>query len=82
MISKATVVLFHELGKEPDLEEIALKAGLPPEKVRKIMNVSGGAVSIETPIGDDESKLGDFIADPKASSPFIEFVGTSLKEEI
>ena len=81
-ISKATVILFQELGQEPNLEEVSRKAGLPLEKVRKIMQVSSGAVSIETPIGDDESKLGDFIADPKASSPFMEFVSTSLKEEI
>jgi len=81
-ISKATVSLFQELGKEPSLEEISIKAGLPLEKVRKIMKASGKAVSIETPIGDDESTLGDFIADPKASSPFTEFVDISLKEEI
>ncbi len=81
-INKATVALFQELGEEPNLEEISLKAGLPVEKVRKVQRVSGGAVSIETPVGDDESKLGDFIADQKASSPFMELVGTSLKEEI
>ena len=81
-ISKVTVALFQELGREPNLEEISLKAGLPLEKVRKIMKVSNGTVSIETPIGDDDSKLGDFIADPKASSPFMELVGVSLKEEI
>ncbi len=81
-ISKATVSLFQELGKEPKMEEIAMKAGLPLEKVRKIMKVSSGAVSIETPVGDDESRLGDFIADPKAASPFAEFVDISLKEEI
>lgn len=81
-IHNATVALFQELGEKPNLEEIALKAGLPLNKLRKIMQVSGGAVSIETPIGDDESKLGDFIADPKASSPFKEFVSISLKEEI
>ena len=81
-ISKVTVALFQELGREPNLEEISLKAGLPLEKVRKIMKVSSGTVSIETPIGDDDSKLGDFIADPKASSPFMELVGVSLKEEI
>ena len=46
------------------------------------MKVSGGAVSLETPIGDDEATLGDFITDPKASSPFTEFVDISLKEEI
>jgi RNA polymerase primary sigma factor len=81
-ISKATVALFQELGKEPNLEEISLKAGLPLEKVRKIVKISSGPVSIETPIGDDESKLGDFIADPNASSPFMEFVDISLREEI
>ena len=81
-INKATVALFQELGKEPDPEEIALKTGLPLQKVRKTMGVSDGTVSIETPIWDDESILGDFIADPKAPSPLMELVGTSLKEEI
>jgi RNA polymerase primary sigma factor len=81
-IRKATVILFQELGQEPNLEEVSRKAGLPLEKVRRIMQVPGGAMSMETPIGDDESKLGDFIADPKASSPFLELVDISLKEEI
>lgn len=81
-INRAKAALFQELGKKPNLEEISLKAGLPPEKVRKVMRVSDGAISIETPIGDDESKLGDFIADPQASSPLMEVVGASLKEEI
>ncbi len=81
-ITKVTIALFQELGREPNLEEISLKAGLPLEKVRKIMKVSNEPISIETPIGDDESKLGDFIADPKSPSPFSELVGLSLKEEI
>jgi RNA polymerase primary sigma factor len=81
-ITKVTISLFQELGREPNLEEISLKAGLPLEKVRKIMKVSNEPISIETPIGDDESKLGDFIADPKSPSPFMELVGISLKEEI
>ncbi|MHB8109872.1 MAG: sigma-70 family RNA polymerase sigma factor [Syntrophorhabdaceae bacterium] len=81
-INKATTALFQELGDNPNLEEISRKAGLPLEKVRKIMKVSGGPVSIETPIGDDESTLGDLIADPKASSPLSEFIDISLKEEI
>jgi len=81
-ITKVTISLFQELGREPNLEEISQKAGLPVEKVRKIMKVSNEPISIETPIGDDESKLGDFIADPKSPSPFNELVNISLKEEI
>jgi RNA polymerase primary sigma factor len=81
-ITKVTISLFQELGREPTIEEISKKAGLPVEKVRKIMRVSGEPISIETPIGDDDSKLGDFIADPKSPSPLNEFVKVSLKEEI
>jgi len=81
-IRRATVALVQELGKKPELEEISLKVGLPLEKVRKILRISDDPISIETPIGDDDSKLGDFIADPKASSPYTESVDTSLREEI
>ncbi|MGD0229991.1 MAG: RNA polymerase sigma factor RpoD [Syntrophorhabdales bacterium] len=81
-ITKVTISLFQELGREPTLEEISAKAALPLEKVRKIMKVSNEPISIETPIGDDDSKLGDFIADPKSPSPFEELVSISCKEEI
>jgi RNA polymerase primary sigma factor len=81
-ITKVTISLFQELGREPTLEEISAKAALPLEKVRKIMKVSNEPISIETPIGDDDSKLGDFIADPKSPSPFEELVNISCKEEI
>ncbi len=81
-ITKVTISLYQELGREPNLEEISNKAGLPLEKVRKIMKVSNEPISIETPIGDDESKLGDFIADPKSPSPFMEFVGISSRRKL
>ena len=68
-ITKVTISLFQELGREPTLEEISVKAALPLEKVRKIMKVSNEPISIETPIGDDDSKLGDFIADPEVAFP-------------
>ena len=57
-ITKVTVSLCQELGRKPTLEEISYKTGLPPEKVRKIMKVSKDPVSIETPISDDDLKLG------------------------
>jgi RNA polymerase primary sigma factor len=81
-ISKAKAILFQEMGREPNVEEISLKVGLPLEKVRRIMKATSGTVSIETPVGDSDSKLGDFIADPEASSPLTELVGVALKEEI
>jgi RNA polymerase primary sigma factor len=81
-ITKVTTSLYQELGREPTLEEISHKAGQPLEKVRKIMKVSKEPVSIETPIAEDGSKLGDLIADPESQSPFEELVGISCKDEI
>jgi RNA polymerase primary sigma factor len=81
-INKATTALYQELGDSPNIEEISRKTGLPVEKVRKTMRLSGAPVSIETPIGEDESTLGDLIADPGALSPLVEFIDISLKEEI
>jgi len=46
------------------------------------MKVSNEPISIETPIGDDESKLGDFIADPKITVTIHRTCRISLKEEI
>jgi RNA polymerase primary sigma factor len=81
-ISKAKTALSQELGKKPNVEEISRKTGLAPDKVSKTMAVSDVTVSLETPIGDDDSKLGDLIMDRQASSPFREVVGSALKEEI
>ncbi len=81
-IDKVTKALNQELGRRPDPEEIAREAGLPLEKVRKVMKIRDGTVSLETPIGDDEGTLGDLMVDSEASSPFDEFEGASLKEEV
>ncbi len=81
-ISKATTALFQELGDSPNLEDISRKTGLSVEKVRKTMKISGAPVSIETSVGDDDSTLGDFIANPAASSPLTEFIDISLRETI
>jgi RNA polymerase primary sigma factor len=82
-IGKVRTSLFQELGREPNFEEISLKAGFPVDKVKKIMSMaSDGTVSIESPVGDDESRIGDFIADPKAPSPLTELMDASVKQEI
>lgn len=81
-INRAAACLLQELSGEPNLEEISIMAGHPLEKTGMIMKAPCGVVSIETPIGDGETRLGDFIEDPTAPSPFTELVGVSLREEL
>ncbi len=75
--------LVQELGREPEVEEIAAEMDITPEKVREIMKISQEPVSLEKPIGEEEdSHLGDFIPDEDAPSPADQAASTLLKEEL
>ena len=75
--------LLQELGREPSPEEVALKVDMPVERVREIMKVSQGPVSLETPIGEEEdSHLGDFIQDDQVAVPADAATFTMLHEQL
>lgn len=76
--------LMQDLGREPTPEEIAkAMEDMTPEKVREILKISQNTTSLETPIGDEEdSVLGDFIADEEQVSPYEATSQQMLRENI
>ena len=60
--------LVDELGREPTSEDIAREMEITPERVREISKVSQEPLSLETPIGEDDAHLGDFVQDQEAST--------------
>ena len=75
--------LLQELGREPRPDELAKAMDTTEEKVREIMKIAQEPVSLETPIGEEEdSHLGDFIADESERSPQEAAEAEILKEEI
>lgn len=67
---RTTRQLVQEKGREPTAEEIAERLDLSVLKTRKVMKIAQEPISLQTPIGDeDDSQLGDFIEDKKATSP-------------
>ncbi len=72
--------LLKELGREPSAQEIADRAKLPLEKVQQVLTLAAQPISLETPIGEDEQRLGDFIEDEKAASPMEECSDRELAE--
>ena len=68
-----------QTGQEPTVEEMAKDIGIAPDKIRKVLQTSRDPISMETPIGDDDSFLGDFIEDKNASHPFELAVHNNLK---
>ncbi len=62
--------LLQEMGREPTDEEIANEMEMPVDKVREILKIAQEPVSLEMPIGEEEdSHLGDFIADDNTPAP-------------
>nr|WP_202420255.1 RNA polymerase sigma factor RpoD [Actinomadura rayongensis] len=61
--------LHQELGREATHEEIGREMGLPPARVAEIQRISQEPVSLQSPIGEEDSDLGDFIEDSDAVVP-------------
>jgi RNA polymerase primary sigma factor len=61
--------LAQKLNREPTEQELAKEAGMPPEKVRDLLELVDDPVSLETPVGDGESMFGDLIEDVHSKQP-------------
>ncbi len=65
--------LVQRLGREPEPEEIATELRWSVGDVRDILRVAQLPISLEKPVGDEEeSELGDFVADDAVLEPFEE----------
>jgi RNA polymerase sigma factor (sigma-70 family) len=58
--------LTQELGRPPSVEEIARALGTTVEQVEELEEVRQPPISLETPVGDDQGRLEDLIADTAA----------------
>ncbi len=82
-MSKMQRKLTLELGYEPSVVELARALELPESKVMEIMQIAREPASLETPIGEeDDSNLGDFVADTNTVTPEVNVENVMLREEI
>jgi RNA polymerase primary sigma factor len=74
--------LVQKLGREATPEEIAEKMELSLDKVRNVLNIAKQPISLETPIGaEEDSHLGDFIADKSVISASDAVISMNLAAE-
>jgi RNA polymerase primary sigma factor len=75
--------LVQRFGREPEPAEIAEELRWPLAEVREILRVAQLPVSLEKPVGDeDDSELGDFVADDTVAEPFEEASEHMQKEGV
>ncbi len=82
-MSKMQRKLTLELGYEPSTAELAEAMDMTEEKIMEIMQIAREPASLETPIGEeDDSNLGDFVADNNVVTPEENVESVMLREQI
>jgi RNA polymerase primary sigma factor len=74
--------LHQELGREATTDEIAAEMGVEPERVAEIQRIAQEPVSLQSPIGEEESDLGDFIEDADAVVPIEAAAFIMLQDQL
>lgn len=82
-LRKTSRMLLQQLGRKPTEEEIAKRAKMSIAKVREIVKISQVPLSLEMPVGDeDSSRLGDFVEDAGVQAPDDIVLHGLLREDL
>ncbi|MBN2654838.1 MAG: sigma-70 family RNA polymerase sigma factor [Nitrospirae bacterium] len=81
-VTKASRELTQLMGREPTNEEIAKKLVVPVRKVEEVFRAIQDPIALQTPIGDEDTELEDFIGDKASPSPYNEAERVETSEQI
>ena len=82
-VKKTAGDLLRKNGREPTVEEIAVRLDMEPARVRELLQLAQDPISLETPVGEEEdAHLEDFIQDEDAGVPVDEAGRQLLRREL
>jgi RNA polymerase primary sigma factor len=81
-VTKASRGLTQQLGREPSKEEIAKRLEVSTRKIEEVFRAIQDPIALQTPVGDDDSKLENFISDKDAPSPYSDTERNNVTEQI
>jgi RNA polymerase primary sigma factor len=75
--------LLQELRREPTTEEVARRAELSLDEVKRVLDIGRHPVSLDRPVGDgDDCSFGEFIEDSSSDNPVRSANNGILREKI
>lgn len=81
-VSKASKGLTQQFGREPTNGEIAEKLEVPVRKVEEVFRAIQDPIALQTPVGDEDAELEDFISDETGTSPYFDAERIKSSEQI
>jgi len=75
--------LTQELGRDPLIDELAVRMETTPDKIENLLEIARRPVSLETPLDEDgDSTFGDFVEDVNSPAPAEEVATNLLHEQL
>jgi RNA polymerase primary sigma factor len=75
--------LLQELHREPTTEEVAIRAGLDVEEVKRVLDIGRHPGSLDRPVGDGEDcSFGELIEDVQSDNPVRNANNGLLRQKI
>jgi len=81
-LRRASARAARKLSRTPTVDEIARQMQVRSEKVQQLLQMPRHPVSLETPVGTEDSYLADFIEDEKVEPPDSEAAQGELLERV
>lgn len=81
-IKKVMGQLTQQLGRSPEVEEIAAFTGDDPQQIHELLQDGQETLSLEEPVGDDGATLADFVENDLTQALEDQVDSTLLENEI
>ncbi len=82
-VARARLELEHELGRQPDDEEVARSGGLPVSRVTDLQAFSARILSLDAPLGETgDATLGDFVPDGSSDAGYEDVLASIVRQEL
>jgi len=81
-LRRASARAARRLSRTPTVDEIAGQMQVRSEKVQQLLQMPRHPVSLETPVGSEDSYLSDFIEDEKVEAPDTEAAQGELLDRV
>jgi RNA polymerase primary sigma factor len=80
-LTRISSELAQHLGREPSLEELAIKMQLSLGNARRLLELARATItSLESPVGPEQGCLGECIEDPSAVCPSDAAIAANLAD--
>lgn len=74
--------LSKQLGAEPGIQALADYCGLELQRVEQLLALNPEICSLDTPVGEEDGTLGQFVEDVQEPQPFEKLVREELNQTI